>query len=510
MKKNLYLLVLLTSFIIPIACSKVSSPTTATGSPVTAQDMNQPTSIYVSPLTSITFTPIPQIVLSPSSKDSSCKKWPTISFTPNPARKKHRDPCIDSGDGYDAGLDGPATFYAVTTPSLIFEGPITWGNPCGNSTWLSIPGVEVPPVYPMAGIADLRCFNISSASDLNGTFTLTYEGQDIVSVIVNGSAANQPCTDCAITTCQTLTIPNNLLQLGENKLEVIASSFGSDNIGMDFEFCGPFEPLYCFSTFTPTLTNTPTITQTNTPTPTITPTMTPSNTPTPSLTLSITSTVSITTTNTTTPTPSSTEGSITPTASQSPSGSPTLTPSPSPTTSVTTTPTCPGFDYRVPLIPYFQGTAPWGSMDLDSSDLTISAKGCFLTCLAMLAQINPGALNLDLSNYQNAISKNGNLDQYKAAQYLGWPDAYDDVLPGSTDIVNALKQGRYVIAHVPSTTPAGHYVIVTGSVYDPQYPGCRYTIQDPNGNLDYHYLDQYGNPLELRTFGSNGNTTPAL
>jgi hypothetical protein len=202
---------------------------------------------------------------------------------------------------------------------------------------------------------------------------------------------------------------------------------------------------------------------------------------------------------------------VTPTAT--PTLTPTISPTQTATPTVTSTPTCAGNGYRVPLIPYYHGSIPGGASEpwtntlLDDSTKTIGKRGCFLTCLSMLAQVNPGALDLDLTAY-GAIDDDGNVNQYKAAEYLGWPCA-ENIAWSDAELVTLLKQGYYVVAHVQSTTDAGHFVVVTGSGFDPSTQQCRFTIEDPAGNTAHTFLDQYGTPIELRSFCSNGNTTPA-
>lgn len=263
------------------------------------------------------------------------------------------------------------------------------------------------------------------------------------------------------------------------------------------------QPSPCGLGLSPTCTQPPS-------SPTATPDVTPTITPTISLTATPTSIVDPT------PTPSPTSSlSATMTPSGTPSASPTTTeetqtptpsvsttPDPTGTAGPTSTPTCPDSNYSLTLVHYEQDhQSAWDTDRLGGSTNpkeTIGLRGCQLCCLAMLSGIPPNLLNYDLTNSTpNGILPTGDLLDANAASYLHW--TYKNEV-GPNEIESSLDAGYYVIAHVPSGSAAGHFVVITGVERDASGV-CHYTIQDPNYETNrYKYLDQFGAPLDIRRF----------
>ncbi|HVM33528.1 MAG TPA: hypothetical protein VMU88_10370, partial [bacterium] len=165
--------------------------------------------------------------------------------------------------------------------------------------------------------------------------------------------------------------------------------------------------------------------------------------------------------------------SVCPEASPSPTptDTPTFTKTPmtiTPTFTPSPVPTCPDSNYSLSLTHYEQDHgSSWDFTELDHSTNsleTIGKRGCLLCCFAMLAGTPPDQLNRLLASANPpAIDSAGTLYSDNAAQVLGW-----EFIRGSADqISEALAAGDYVIAHVPSSDEAGHFVVITGVKYDP-------------------------------------------
>lgn len=68
-------------------------------------------------------------------------------------------------------------------------------------------------------------------------------------------------------------------------------------------------------------------------------------------------------------------------------------------------------------LPYKQSEAPWGSMKLGKSNLTMKSSGCYVTCVSMLLRKIPSIV-LDVLNKNDCFTLEGGLISAKAAQVL--------------------------------------------------------------------------------------------
>ena len=198
--------------------------------------------------------------------------------------------------------------------------------------------------------------------------------------------------------------------------------------------------------------------------------------------------------------------SITPSETVSETETPPSTTPTQATPSLTPTPTCPGADYSPAYTPYTQFDSRWASnkMPTDNTTLgpnklpsgrldphTIQSDGCFMTCLTMVANgYDPGTADSSISDNDDIYSSgknNGNLKP-SAANDVGLSiDA--SYSANVNNVPQAISESDFVIARV---THGGrtHYVLITGSAYNPATHNCDYTIADP-GTANHSYLSQY-------------------
>jgi hypothetical protein len=178
---------------------------------------------------------------------------------------------------------------------------------------------------------------------------------------------------------------------------------------------------------------------------------------------------------------------------------PTMTPTPSPTT--TPTPlacsTCTN-----PVARLSQGDPRWKTKPISCSNppLTIGAKGCLLTCAAMLGGSDPGTLNTVFGGKNYFVcggTHNADLNFFGACAYFSrhWDGVeYEYNRTDATAnqwMTDDLCNGVYLVADMTRANGSGHYVVVTGVTSDPN--GCTFTIADPGNSHNATFDDYFNN-----------------
>jgi len=147
------------------------------------------------------------------------------------------------------------------------------------------------------------------------------------------------------------------------------------------------------------------------------------------------------------------------------------------------------------MIRYSQQDPLWKNKTLGTGDCTIGSYGCFLTCFAMLAEVDPLTLNdalVDLNGFDGSLIIPGFVPLVSSLK-LGNPVSCPDD-PAPLDVIDdALASGKSVIVGINKNS---HYVILTGKV------GADYSMVDPwpiTDNPPATLLGRYGKGRDAKT-----------
>jgi len=232
---------------------------------------------------------------------------------------------INSGDGLDEGIGAQSFNCYVPANSTDLANCFSGISACGGN-WIELNYASCGNGSQTGAMSVQRCFQVINSTDASsGTFTINVGGFD-PSIVVNSRTILNDSNTGAVG-CLTIQIPNADIIVGMNSV-IFTSGFsnGGECDIISYQITGPFQPVDCYATSTPTPTSTPT----NTPTPTFTPTHTFTFTDTPSKTPSTFTPTSTpgtpTKTMTNTPTATFTIATSTPTQIFTPTQTPILTP----------------------------------------------------------------------------------------------------------------------------------------------------------------------------------------
>ena len=118
---------------------------------------------------------------------------------------------------------------------------------------------------------------------------------------------------------------------------------------------------------------------------------------------------------------------------------------------------------------------------------TIKSDGCYMTCLGMIAGIDPATADTVMSN-NNHIFLNGSLKAGAPSDVgLNVDSSYSATV---ANVPAALASSNAVLA-VVNHGGRTHYVVITGTAYNPATGQCDYTIADPGTSSPGKYLSQY-------------------